>query len=539
MTPMMRQYHEAKAACGDALLLFRMGDFYELFLDDAVVASRVLGLTLTSRDKDSDNPTAMAGFPHHQLDSYLHKLIHAGYRAAVCEQMEDPRQAKGLVKREKYTREGLRRLAGRAVRAAEKISVKRMTFLLDLGRAEAEGAGGASGGEAGAHPGLLGSEIAAQSAAEGVILAGWDFKELKKTKNNGRTAQEEAPARLEIVDLIGTGERDRLLEGLRVGIAIARGENLARTLQSRPGNVATPTHLAHAASRAAKDFGFHAIVMGPREIQRERMHALRAVARGSDEEARFIVLRHDGGADGDAPLILVGKGLTFDSGGISLKPPQGMGDMKFDMSGGAAVIGALQAVAELDLPVNVIGLIPSTENLASGAAMKPGDVIQTREGKTVEVGNTDAEGRLILADALSYAQGFSPAAVVDCATLTGACVIALGHHAAAVLGNDESLISELREAGDRAGERCWPLPLWDEYRRQLDSPVADIANVGGRPAGTITAAHFLQEFVGDMKWAHLDIAGTAYGEEPLSYQRKGAYGFPTRLLVEWVRGRAR
>jgi len=251
------------------------------------------------------------------------------------------------------------------------------------------------------------------------------------------------------------------------------------------------------------------------------------------------VLRHDGGPDGEAPLVLVGKGLTFDAGGISIKPASGMEEMIFDMSGGAAVIGAMQAVAELNVPLNVVGIVPSAENLLDGRAMKPGDIIGSREGKTIEVVNTDAEGRLILADALSYAQGLNPAAIVDCATLTGSVVIALGHHAAAVFSTDEDLVDELREAGDRSGERCWPLPLWDDYRRQIDSSVADLVNIGGRAGGSITAACFLKEFVGECRWAHLDIAGTAYGEGKLSYQRKGAAGFPTRLLVDWVRSRAR
>jgi leucyl aminopeptidase len=250
-------------------------------------------------------------------------------------------------------------------------------------------------------------------------------------------------------------------------------------------------------------------------------------------------MEHRGGEEDDPPLVLVGKGLTFDAGGISIKPSEKMEEMKFDMSGGAAVMGALQAVAELALPLNVVGIVPSSENLLSGKALKPGDVITTREGKTVEVINTDAEGRLILADALSYAQTLQPAAIVDCATLTGACVVALGHHASAVLGVDEDLVEELREAGNRCGERCWPLPLWDEYREQLKSTTADLMNVGGKAAGTITAAAFLREFVGECPWAHLDIAGTAYGEGKLPYQRKGAAGIPTRLLVEWVRDRLR
>jgi leucyl aminopeptidase len=253
-----------------------------------------------------------------------------------------------------------------------------------------------------------------------------------------------------------------------------------------------------------------------------------------------MVLEHRGGRDGDPPLALVGKGLTFDSGGISIKPALGMEEMKYDMSGGAAVLGAMKAIAMMKLEINVVAVIPSSENLVSGRATKPGDVIRTRAGKTVEVINTDAEGRLILADALSFVvDRYAPAAVVDCATLTGAVSVALGNHAAGLLGNDEGLIEEIRAAGDRSGERCWPLPLWKEYRKQLDSPVADLQNVGGRAAGTITAAYFLSEFVGETKWAHLDIAATAYGEPRAPYHRKGAFGFPTRLLVEWVLSRAR
>jgi leucyl aminopeptidase len=301
--------------------------------------------------------------------------------------------------------------------------------------------------------------------------------------------------------------------------------------------VATPTHLAEEAERLGEVVGLEVTVLGPGEMEAEGMGAILAVAQGSEQEPRLIVLEHRGGREGDPPLLLVGKGLTFDAGGISIKPASGMEDMKYDMSGGAAVFGALYAVAELGLPINVVGIVPSSENLLSGRAVKPGDVVRTREGKTVEILNTDAEGRLILADALSYAQTFRPAAMVDCATLTGACVVALGNHASGILGTDEELIQELREAGDRSGERCWPLPLWKEYREQLDSTVADLKNVGGRPAGTITAAAFLKEFVGEVPWAHLDIAGTAYGEGKLSYQRKGGFGVPTRLLVEWVRGR--
>jgi leucyl aminopeptidase len=274
-------------------------------------------------------------------------------------------------------------------------------------------------------------------------------------------------------------------------------------------------------------------------MREEGMHAILAVSQGSEEEARFIILEHRGGAAGDPPLVLVGKGLSFDAGGISLKPPEGMEAMKFDMSGGAAVIAAMQAVAELGVKANVVGLVPSSENLPSGRAVKPGDVIRTLGGKSVEVINTDAEGRLILADALAYGARLRPAAMIDCATLTGGVVIALGHQASAVFGNDDALVNEVIAAGESSGERCWRLPLWDVYKKQLESTTADLQNIGGRPASSITAACFLAEFVGEAKWAHLDIAGTAYGDGDLPYQRKGGYGVPTRLLIEWVRSRAR
>ena len=414
----------------------------------------------------------------------------------------------------KFDLEATRRFAGEAVRAAESIGVSGVTAYLGSGV----------------------STDAVQAATEGAVMAAWRFTEMKsKSPDAGDDSVDVSDFEI----MVDPEDLEVGKAGLEVGGAVGRGVNFARTLQSRPGNVATPSHLADEASRMAGEHGLDVTVMGPEELRAERMHALLAVAQGSDEEPRLIVLRHNGGPEGAPPLVLVGKGLTFDAGGISIKPAQGMEDMIFDMSGGAAVIGAMQAIGELNVPLNVVGIVPSSENLINGRAMKPGDIIQSREGKTIEVVNTDAEGRLILADALSYAQGLNPAAIVDCATLTGSVVIALGHHAAAVFSTDETLVQELREAGDRSGERCWPLPLWDDYRRQIDSRVADVVNVGGRAAGSITAACFLKEFVGDCRWAHLDIAGTAYGEGKLSYQRKGAAGFPTRLLVEWVRTRAR
>ena len=423
----------------------------------------------------------------------------------------------GVGERDAYDAETVRRFAGRAVRAAEARAVDTLTLVLS---------GGAD----------LDDEALAQAAAEGAALAAWEFRELKTEA--GKSKDEPPHAPVTTVELASEGDAEALARGAARGAIIADGQNLARTLQSRPGNHATPSHLARQAQQMAKEVGLRFRAMGPEALLEERMHAILAVSAGSNEEPRLIVMEHRGGGEGDAPVVLVGKGLTFDAGGISIKPAKGMEDMKFDMSAGAAVIGAMKAIARLEIPLNVVGIVPSSENLLGGSAMKPGDVIDTREGKTVEVINTDAEGRLILSDALSYAQTFEPAAIVDCATLTGSVVIALGHTAIGLMGTDEGLIQELRDAGDRSGERCWPLPLWDDYRKQLESTTADLMNVGGRPAGTITAGWFLREFVGDYPWAHLDIAGTAYGDGERPYHRKGGYGLPTRLLVEWVRSRA-
>lgn len=419
----------------------------------------------------------------------------------------------GLGKPEEVDREAVRRMAGRAVRVAERLRLDRVAISLD---------------------GLVdvSDEAAAQSAAEGAGLAAWRFSELK------RSDEDDPVVEVRSVELLGGGDGEAAARGALAGAAIARGENFARTLQSRPGNVATPTHLADEAVRMAGSLNLHATVFDEERMREEGMHALLSVSRGSAEEARLIVLEHRGGKAGEPPLVLVGKGLSFDAGGISLKPPAGMEHMKYDMSGGAAVLGAMQAIAELGVQVNVVGIVPSSENLPSGTATKPGDVIRSLAGKTIEVINTDAEGRLILADALTWGARMRPAAMVDCATLTGAVVIALGHHAAAVIGNDDGLVAELIEAGRASGERCWQLPLWNEYNKQLESSTADLQNVGGRAGGSITAASFLSEFVGDTTWAHLDIAGTAYGEGDLPYQRKGGLGFPTRLLVEWVRSRS-
>jgi leucyl aminopeptidase len=344
----------------------------------------------------------------------------------------------GVGKAEGLSTEVVRRMAGRAVRAAEKLGIGSLTVSLD-------------------GLGDLGDEAKAQAAAEGAALAAWRFRELKAPD-----AEDPVTDVVEI-DLVGSGESKAAASGTLAGAAIARAENLARTLQSRPGNVATPSHLAEEAERMAGAMGLEVTVFDEARLAKEGMHAILAVSRGSAEEARLIILEHRGGKKGAAPLILVGKGLSFDAGGISLKPPTGMEDMKFDMSGGAAVIAAMQAIAELGVKANVVGIVPSSENLPSGTAVKPGDVIQTLAGKTVEVINTDAEGRLILADALTYGARLGPAAMVDCATLTGGVVVALGRQAIGLFGNDAELVDEILEAGETTGQRCWELPLWPEY----------------------------------------------------------------------------
>jgi leucyl aminopeptidase len=274
------------------------------------------------------------------------------------------------------------------------------------------------------------------------------------------------------------------------------------------------------------------------ELEQAGCGALLGVAPGSIREPRLIILDYRGGAAGAAPLALVGKGVVFDAGGISLKPAEKMDEMKMDMAGGAAVIGACLAAALLKLPVNLVGVIPAVENLPSGSAIRPGDILTSLSGQTIEVLNTDAEGRLILADALTYVRRYQPRLVVDVATLTGACIIALGQHASAVLGNDPPLVQALRAAGEQTGERLWELPLWAEYDQQIKSEVADVKNTGGRPAGTITAAAFLQRFAKGLKWAHLDIAGTAWIEQARPCHPKGASGVGVRLLTAFLREQA-
>ncbi len=314
------------------------------------------------------------------------------------------------------------------------------------------------------------------------------------------------------------------------GLAIAHGMDLARDLGNLPGNICTPTHLAERAQALAQELGFKCEVFDRAKLEELKMGSFLSVTNGSDQPPKFIVLEYFGGPKKQKPLVLVGKGITFDSGGISLKPGNDMDQMKFDMCGAASVLGAFRAVAELKAKVNLIGLVPTCENMPNGKATKPGDVVRSMSGQTIEVLNTDAEGRLILCDALTYAERYEPAAVVDIATLTGAMVIALGHIACGVFSNSDSLGRALLNAGEDAFDRGWQLPLWDDYQEALNSNFADFANIGGRAGGSITAACFLSKFAKKFDWAHLDIAGVAWKEG----KEKGATGRPVPLLTTWV-----
>lgn len=320
--------------------------------------------------------------------------------------------------------------------------------------------------------------------------------------------------------------------GVAQGVSIGKGVGLAKDLGNLPPNICTPTYLGKQAEKLAKDYAFKIEVLEETDIQKLKMGSFLGVTRGSDEPPRFIVLQHLKGKKSQSPIVLIGKGITFDTGGISLKPGADMDEMKYDMCGAAAVLGVFKAIGEMDLPLNVVGLIPTCENMPSGRATKPGDVLISMSGQTIEVLNTDAEGRLILCDALTYAERFDPAAVIDIATLTGACVIALGHHATGLFANHDGLAKALLDAGEKANDKAWQLPLWDEYQSQLDSNFADIANIGGRAAGSVTAACFLSRFAKKYDWAHLDIAGTAWK----SGKEKGGTGRPVPLLMHYLLG---
>ena len=368
-----------------------------------------------------------------------------------------------------------------------------------------------------------------QGLTEGLALASYRF-------DRHRTPEEHEIA-VESVELLAAAEEEAraLHAAFDRGRILGDAACLARDLVNEPPNHLTPTALADGAVNMADGYGLRSLVLGPAELADQGFGALLGVARGSAEEPRFIVLEHMGEDTGAAPLVLVGKGLTFDSGGLSIKTGKGMEDMKVDMGGAAAVLGAMQAISRLDCRQRVVGLIPATENMTGPRAQRPGDVVRSYGGVTIEVLNTDAEGRLVLSDALGYAATLKPAAVVDAATLTGAVITALGHHAAALLGTDEPLMRAIEAASAATGERVWRLPLWDAYDEPLKSKVADIKNIGDGGAGTIIGAAFLKRFV-SYPWAHLDIAGTAWDVKDVSYHPSRATGYGARLFAELAAG---
>jgi leucyl aminopeptidase len=414
----------------------------------------------------------------------------------------------GLGKQEKFTYDSVRGVMAVACRFLRKVGAKRVATII-----HGAGAGG------------MDMERAVQALTEGSIIGLYTFrKHVTKEPEHG-----------EIEEMIVV-ERDEsklpLLErGINRGSVLAEATNYARDMTNEPANYMTPSDLAEAARSVAAERGLDFDVLEREDMEKLGMRALLGVARGSKQPPKFIVMSYRGGDFTATPLGFIGKGLTFDSGGISIKPSEGMDEMKGDMAGGAAVIAAMRAIAELKPKINVTGLVPATENLPGGAALKPGDVLRAMNGKTIEVANTDAEGRLILADAICYARKLGLAPLVDVATLTGACRVALGDICTGALGNDQELVAKVIKAGDEAGEKIWQLPMYEEYKEQNKSEVADVKNTGGRYAGAITAAQFLAEFSEDTPWVHLDIAGPSFIKKEQTYLIKGATGVAVRTLV--------
>ena len=416
----------------------------------------------------------------------------------------------GLGKPEKFTADHLRQAAATAARQAQELQIAAFTL-----------------GVNGDLP--LAANVAGQALAEGLELGAYRYLRFRTNLT------EEQTFTVERATLYGS-DAAALRAGVAVGQTIARGVTLARDLVNTPPNVLTPAALADAAVALGERLGLNVNVLDKTQLIEGGFGGIIAVGQASANEPRFIVMEYGQASETSPTICLVGKGLTFDTGGLSIKPSDSMTTMKADMSGAAAVLGAMQVLAELKLPLHVVGLIPAVENAISGNAYRPDDVITTLSGKTVEVLNTDAEGRIVLSDALHYAQRYNPAAIVELSTLTGAMIIALGAHAIGMMATDQSLAERISRAGEASGERVWQLPLWDEYREMIKSEIADIKNIGGRPAGSITAAAFLAAFTGDVPFVHLDIAGTAYAEKPAKpYDAPGATGVGVRLLSAFLR----
>jgi len=417
----------------------------------------------------------------------------------------------GLGDRDLFSLETVRRASGRAASQAFRLGTKELTTAvhgLDLH---------------GFSP-----EACAQATVEGILLGAYRYDRYKTTPEEG------APLDRLTVIFNQRSRAGSVQNGVEAGRISAAGANLARDLSNAPGNDLPPRKLASKAREMSKSYDLKCKILTRKNITKEKMGALLAVSAGSEEPPRFIILEYGEPSDDYDTIVFVGKGITFDSGGISLKPGSGMEEMKHDMSGAAAVVGAMRAIGEMKPPLHVVGLIPSSENLPDGKALKPGDIITAYSGKTIEIINTDAEGRLVLADALGYADRYKPAAVIDLATLTGACVVALGHAASGMMGNNENLMTRVRSAGDASGERVWPLPLWEEYHDEIKSHIADVKNTGGRWGGALTAGAFLEKFV-DYPWVHLDIAGPACSEKASDYCPQGATGVGARLLIQMIR----
>ena len=413
----------------------------------------------------------------------------------------------GLGKREKFTDEGARICAGKATRKAQELGIKEFSIMqfsnLDEGLMEA--------------------------MTEGIALALYSFDKYKETK--------EPTSKIEEVTILINSDSLRFQSVVEKANIIVEAVNFARDIGNLPPNDCPPAHLASIAVSLAQDYGIKVRIMDRYELENMGMGGIVAVGKGSNNPPKLIVLEYNGTNDPQQkPYLLVGKAVTFDTGGISIKPSEKMDEMKFDKCGGCTVLATIRAIASIKLAVNVVGIVPSVENMPSATSYRPGDIIRMYNGKSVEVLNTDAEGRMILADAIAYGiSTYSPKSVIDLATLTGAAVIALGANVAAIIGSNKQLVDRLRKLSDKTGEKMWELPLYDEYHEQIKSTYADIKNVGGRPGGAITAAAFLSNFVNDVPWVHIDIAGTAWTQEGThekSYNHRGATGFGVRTLVK-------
>ena len=485
--------------------------------DDAVVLPLLAGRKLTNAGKALQEATGKA------IPQYLRKFDHLGKFGEIgllyeVEQVFTQRVVFiGVGDEKKLTLHHLRRLGALAARKLDGSGARDISLYLP---------------ELNVRGASLADKV--QAVAEGVWLGLYRFEKYQAKKD-----EQEGKRELRAVTIMIPSRR-HLAEAeaaVRTARSVCDGVNFARDLGNEPGNVCTPAFLGEQAL-SLKHAKLKVTVMDKSAIEKAGFKGLLAVNQGSDKEPRFIVLRYQGGAKDDKPVALVGKGLTFDAGGISIKPAAQMDEMKFDMCGAAAVLGIFKAAIALELPVNLLGVIASTENLLGGSAYKPGDIITSYKGVTIEVLNTDAEGRIILADALAYAAEQQPAEIIDFATLTGACVIALGGEASGLMGSDEAMLRGLQASGDHTRDRAWPLPMYEEYQEQIKSSIADIKNVGGREAGTITAACFLSRFVDELPWAHLDIAGTAWNMKGSDIAAKGATGAGVRLVMDYLQRRA-